>query len=393
MLKISLVAVGMYCLTLAGFAQNPTDSTTYKDRTLRLEESNFVSSYYIQDGNNSAVTGGVGSEHLTDFATTIDVKLSRYSRTGKKITWIGEVGLDVYTSASSDKIDPATISSASSSDKRIYPSITYIQTDEDKGSSLSVSGSVSTEYDYFSTGFSIGWSKVSKDRNREFGVKGLAFFDTWTVILPIELRDQSNLNGTLPRNSYSASLTLSQVVTKKLQLLAMADFAHQDGQLATLYHRTYFSDGNHEVESLPDNRFKIPIGLRMNYFLGDNFIFRAYYRYYQDTWQLKAHTAELEVPVKITPFLSISPFYRYYKQKGVKYFAPYQQHNPDEEFYTSDYDLSSLTSNMYGAGLRYAPPGGIAGLAKFNSMEIRCAHYDRSTGLAANIISLLLKYR
>ena len=57
-------------------AQNvPTDSTAYKSRKLKLEEVNLVSSYYKQDGNNSAVTGGIGSEHLTDIANTIDVKL------------------------------------------------------------------------------------------------------------------------------------------------------------------------------------------------------------------------------------------------------------------------------------------------------------------------------
>lgn len=124
MLRITLAAVGIYLSTLMGFSQS-IDSTAYKNRKLKLEEANFVSSYYQQDGNNSAVTGGIGTEKLTDFATTIDVKLSRYDSRNRKHTLTGELGIDVYSSASSDKIDPSTISSASSGDVRTYPSIGY----------------------------------------------------------------------------------------------------------------------------------------------------------------------------------------------------------------------------------------------------------------------------
>jgi hypothetical protein len=393
MLRITLAALGIYVTALVGLAQSVVDSSSYKNRKLKLEEVNFVSSYYRQDGNNSAVTGGIGSEELTDFATTIDVRLSRYDGRARKHTFAAEIGIDIYTSASSDKIDPNTISSASSSDKRIYPSLTYAVTNDAKRTTVSATGSISTEYDYFSKGLSLGWSKLSKDRNREFTAKGQMFLDTWTVILPVELRSSSNPSGNKPRDSYSVSLTLSQVLTRRLQILLLADLAYQEGQLATLYHRTYFNDGSHKVENLPDTRIKLPLGVRLNYFMGDRFIIRTYYRYYKDDWDLVAHTAEIETPVKITPFFSVSPFYRFYKQQGVKYFAGYQEHNLNEDFYTSDYDLSTLSSHMVGMGLRFAPPGGIFGVPAINVAELRYGHYERSTGLKSDIITLLLKFK
>lgn len=393
MLRISLAAFFIYFMTLAAFSQSSGDSSAYTNRKLKLSEVNFVSSYYGQDGNNSAVTGGIGDEKLTDFATTIDVQLSRYDSHKRKHSITGEIGIDIYTSASSDKIDPSTISSASSHDKRIYPSITYAVTNETKGSTVFANGSISTEFDYFSKGLSVGWSKLSKDRNREFSAKGQIFLDTWKVILPIELRGSSDLQGNKPRNSYSASFTFSQVVTKRLQVLLLADVAYQEGQLATLYHRTYFTDNSHKVENLPGTRIKIPIGIRLNYFMGDRFIVRTYYRYYTDDWKMTAHTMEIETPIKITPFFSVSPFYRYHNQKGIKYFAPYGEHNVSEEFYTSDYDLSTLTSNMTGLGLRYAPPGGIFNIPRLNAMELRYGHYKRSTGLTSDIITLLIKFK
>lgn len=393
MVRLSFAATFIYLVTLAAFSQPSSDSSGYRNRKLKPEEVNFVSSYYKQDGNNSAVTGGIGSERLSDFATTIDIRLSRYDHLHRKHSVSGEVGIDVYTSASSDKIDPSTISSASSQDVRVYPSLTYAITNENKGSTVSGTASVSTEYDYFSAGLATGWSKLSKDRNREFSARGQIFLDTWSVILPIELRSSTKISGTKPRNSYSTSFTLSQVLTRRLHVLFLADFAFQQGQLATLYHRTYFIEGPHRAENLPDKRFKIPIGVRLNYFLGDRYIVKVYCRYYRDSWGMNARTAELELPIKIGAFFSVSPFYRYYKQDQVKYFKTYGQHNVNEEFYTSDFDLSKLTSNLFGSGIRYAPPGGVAGFSRLNALEVRYGHYERSTGLNANIITLLAKFK
>lgn len=393
MLRISLAALSILFSTLLSFSQSVEDSSAYKNRKLKVEEINFVSSYYNQKGNNSAVTGGIGTEKLSDFATTIDVRVSRYDLRKRKHSLTTELGVDVYSSASSDKIDPTTISSASSGDVRVYPSVNYAIANEQTGSTYSVTGSVSSEYDYFSKGIALGWTKLSKNKNREFGVKGQIFLDTWSVILPIELRNSNSLRGTKPRDSYSLSFTLSQIMTRKFQALLMADIAYQSGQLATLYHRTYFTNGSHKVENLPNSRFKLPIGVRLNYFAGEQVIVRTYYRYYQDNWGLKAHTFEIETPVKITPFFSVSPFYRFYKQTGVKYFAPYQSHALTEKYYTSDYDLSSLSSNMFGAGIRYAQPGGVMGISRFNAIELRYGHYERSTALTSNIITLLAKFK
>ena len=69
----------MYLILLSSFAQTkPTqDSTQYKSRKLVLEEVNFVSSYYHQDGDNSSVTGGIGTQKLSDFANIIDIKFAK----------------------------------------------------------------------------------------------------------------------------------------------------------------------------------------------------------------------------------------------------------------------------------------------------------------------------
>src|SRR5438067_11886050 len=120
MRKLSLTAIGMFLSILAAFSQS--SDSAYKSKKLTLDEVDFVSGYYHQNGNNSAVTGGIGTEDLTDFANTIDLKLYKYDARHRKHSLGFEFGIDHYTSASSDKIDPYTISSASMSDTRFYPS-------------------------------------------------------------------------------------------------------------------------------------------------------------------------------------------------------------------------------------------------------------------------------
>ncbi len=99
------------------------------------------------------------------------------------------------------------------------------------------------------------------------------------------------------------------------------------------------------------------------------------------------------MPVKINPFFSISPFYRYYAQTASKYFAPYATHTADHEYYTSNYDFSKFTSNFFGLGFRSAPPKGILGNKHLKTAEMRYGHYSKNVQLNSDIISLNLNFK
>ena len=392
---IPLTIVAFVLNLAAAVAQTINPDTTvsgYEQRKLKLEEVNFVTGYYSQDGNNSAVTGGIGTEKLTDFSNTFDVSLSRYDAKNRKHTFDLQLGFDTYTSASSDKIDPSTISSASYSDKRIYPSLNWNVSNENKGTTFGANVYYSTEYDYQSIGTGLNFIKTSADKHREFGVKAQFFFDTWKIILPIELRGPGADEESSPRNTYSLALSWMQVINKSFQALLLVEPSYQHGLLATKYQRVYFTNNSEASEELPSSRYKLPIGVRLNYFLTDRIIIRTLNRFYTDDWGINSYTGDIEVPVKITPFVSLSPFYRYYNQSSADYFAPYASHQAGESFFTSDYDLSSFNSNFFGTGLRLAPPKGIF-TNHLSMLEIRYGHYKRSNGLASDIVSLNLKFK
>ncbi len=400
MKKIIITAGLLVSILFRTNAQSKTEeSTDYEKRTLKVDEINFVTSYYHQEGDRSAVTGGIGTEKLSDYANSFDLKMSKYDLKNRLHTFNIDLNIDYYTSASSDNIDPRTISGASASDVHFYPSISWSVKNPKNRITQGLTYSFSTEFDYNSHGFTASWAKASKDNNREFSIKASAFIDKATIILPIELRTGTTGSGrggsqdTRPRNSFTAAFSLSQVINERLQVMAIVEPSYQEGFLSTSFHRIYFTDNTEGIEKLPGRRLKLPIGLRANYFFGDNLILRAFYRYYMDDWGMKAQTVNLEGSYKITPFISISPYYRFNHQTAVDYFHAYKENSPISAYYSSDYDISGMNTNFYGSGFRFAPINGVLSMKHLSSVEFRYGHYTRTTGMVANIITMALKMK
>jgi hypothetical protein len=393
MKKVFLTAAALLAL-LRSFSQTP-DSTGFQSRKLKVDEINLVSSYYTQNGDHAAVTGGTGSEKLTDISNTFDIKLVRYDRRFRKHTVDAEIGVDHYTSASSDMIDLKANSSASHADTRFYPSVGWTVENEAKGRTFGAGVSYSSEFDYQSVGVNVSFSQKTKNKTGEFSAKIQTYLDQVTLITPTELRTnlRNDNYGTSSRNSFAGSLSYSQIINQRLQLMVIADAVEQNGFLSLPFHRVYFADGSVHQENLPASRTKLPLGFRANYFAGDKFIVRTYYRFYKDNWGLVSHTAEVEVPVKISPFISVSPFYRFYNQSGVKYFAAFQQHTAADQYYTSNYDLSKFSGQFVGAGVRITPEHGVFNIQQINMLELRFGHYLRSDGMNSNILSMNLKFK
>lgn len=418
MKKICLTVVGLYLLLLNAFSQAVSkdslkqaakeETIEYVDKPLRLEETNIVSSYYHQDGNHSAVTGGIGTEKVTDLSNGIDLKFTGADVEGHKYTLTTGLGLDHHTAASSAYVNKTGASKTGGT--RVYPSINF-SVENKKGSTFGFGAYYSGEYNYHSFALDAEYShKVGK--GGELSTKVSAYFDKVKLIYPSELIPATTVVTTVtsasgsggsdgggkasipssPRYTYTGSVAYTQVINKNMQAALLMDVVGQNGYLSLPFHRVYFSDGTVHEENLPVQRYKLPIGFRLNYFLGDKIILRSYYRYFTDDWGIKAHTASLEVPVKVTPFFSVSPFYRFYTQTAATYFAPYQTHTATDAYYTSNYAYSAFNSAYYGVGLHIAPPGGLWKSA-LSSLEIQYGHYTQTTDMNSDIISFNFQFK
>jgi Protein of unknown function (DUF3570) len=382
------------------------DSTAYNPRALRLDEVNFVSSYYNQNGDHSAVTGGIGTEKVTDFSNGLNLTFVWGDPNYKKNTIELGVGFDYHSAASQAYVSQTGASKTGGT--RFYPSFDFTHENVKAGNSFGFGTYYSGEYNYQSLGADLHFSQKTADKNGEFTAKVQGYFDEVKLIYPSELipvsttpvlTSASSSGGghnnipSSPRTTWSASFGYSQVINSRLQIMFLADLVGQHGYLGLPFHRVYFNNGVDSVEKLPSNRFKLPLGFRANYFLGDNIIIRTYYRYYTDSWGIKSNTAGLEIPVKITPFFSISPFYRYYDQSAAKYFAPYEAHSPTDQYYSSNYEYSKFSANFYGVGFRIAPPKGVFGWQNFHDLEIRYGHYAQTTDLVSDVVSLNIGFK
>ena len=430
-MRIILSVLMVFACMGAGFAQEEAvdSQETYKKRVLENTEIDLLVGYYSQDGDNAAVTGGRGTEELTDIAPNIVVSIPLNADDVLTI----DAGISAYTSASSSNVNPfdgkkeadpfVASSGASASDVWANFTGTYSHSSDDRNDLWTAKLSVSTEYDYFSIGGGGSYTKLFNEKNTEVGLSANVFLDTWNALYPYELRPflegGSGMNNALfdrieggalynpdfsefdseTRNSYSLGINFSQILSRNVQGSLAIDLVQQEGLLSTPFQRVYFTDVNDryienfhladDVERLPDTRFKVAVGGRLNVYLNEMFVIRSYYRYYTDDWGIQSNTASIEVPVKVSEKFTLYPSYRYYDQTAADYFAPYNEHVSSEEFYTSDYDLSDFSANQIGMGMRYTDI-----FTKFHvwhlglkSIDLRYHHYERNSGLTSDLIS------
>ncbi len=432
--KKGLLWLCVLLVQASGFSQDQQNDSrqAYKKRVLETTEIDFLSSYYAQDGDNAAVTGGLGTEDLTDATGTFIISVPL----NDDDVLIIDAGVSAYTSASSSNVNPfdgnnradpfVASSGASSADTWVNLTGSYSHSSDNRNAIWSGQLSVSSEYDYFSIGFGGSYTKLFNQKNTELSVSVNVFLDQWNAIYPSELRPfgtngigsfrQSEIVGNTDynpnfsefdsegRNSYSLGIGFSQILHKNVQGLLSLDVVRQEGLLSTPFQRVYFADiedafieGFHladDIERLPDNRLKVALGGRLNWFVNETISLRTYYRYYFDDWGISSHTASLEIPIKLTDAFTLYPSYRFYNQTAADYFAPYETHLSTQSFYTSDFDLSKYVANQFGFGISYTDIFTKLHFWNigFKSADFKFFRYDRDTTFGSNIATVGLKF-
>ncbi len=332
----------------------------------------------------------------------------------------------------------------------------YSHSSDSRNSIYNTHLSFSKEFDYTSFGLGAGFTKLFNQKNTEIGIKGNVYFDKWNPQYPTEIKTYIITGGNLNadffngvdildhngnptvktgintwhpknntfidkkgRNTYSVSLSFSQILSKNLQVSIFSDIVMQKGWLANPMQRVYFADKPNyyigrasdipnytnnknqgvfqladDYEHLPDNRLKIPVGIRLHYYINEFLVFKTYYRYYSDDWNINSHTLNFELPIKLSRKYTLYPNYRFYNQTAAKYFAPYEQLLSTSTYYTSDFDLSEYNANQFGIGLKYTDVFTKKKVWKFGfkNWSLNYNYYKRNTGFHAHIISFGTKF-
>ncbi|MEZ4993609.1 MAG: DUF3570 domain-containing protein [Saprospiraceae bacterium] len=227
-------------------ASDSSNTTSYKKRVLESTEVDLLTSIYAQDGENAAVTGGIGTEKLSDFATDINVSIPLND--DDVLTIDGTIS--AYTSASSSNLNPffssttssggTAVSGASSSGRGgggrpghgsdsgttttttssigspwvassgasrsdVWKSgtISYSHTSDDRNTMYSGQISAAREYDYGSFGAGLGISRQLNQKNTEIGLKANVYLDHWFPEYPTEIKTFVTNGGNLNTDYFS----------------------------------------------------------------------------------------------------------------------------------------------------------------------------------------------
>lgn len=377
-------------LNLSGYAQTKIDSIAKTSRT----EIEMVYNQYIQNGNNSAVTGGIGTEELTVYGPSLNIK-----KISDKNVYSYMLGADIVSSASTDNIDYIK-SSASVLDARVYTNFGY-ERKFSKNLNLNFNGGLSIESDYFSFTYGFGFSKTDKSKTHNYsfdvsisnddllwGRVNPGYYAPTKLIYPSELRFKEWYD-VYKRNSYNFKLGFWKILNKRNNFGVFPEITYQEGLLATPFHRVYFSDGSLRVENLPTRRLKGAIALRINSFVLGKYIFKNTFNVYEDTFGIRAFSLENETIIKVNSKLAIIPNIRFYSQTSSKYFNEYLKNSIEQNYYTSDFDLSKFKTYNVGIGIKYKSEKIRDNIVISNSFMIRYNFLERSNNLNAHSISII----
>lgn len=432
-----LIMLFMLLVGKFSFAQN-LKRKEIKDK--RPTKITLLSNYYDQDGNKSAVNGGLGSQKIESFSQEVHLYLPVKSTDALAI----DAGVDHFTSASLASIDKY-VSQASSgnsgisgSETRMYANIAFEHQISER---LIISPRIgfSSEYDVQSVNAGISLLKKLQNNDGTISTSFGATLDRWMVVHPGEFRasgldaetgasvssvnpyatpfvysgESISKNGQAYPVDWRASYALvngySFAINQKMNASVGIDLLAQRGLLSTPFHRVYFNDGIGDeyqkevrIEKLPRERYKIAISGRFNYFLDPAIVLRSYARLYKDTWDINSITLGLETVLKFNKSFAATPFFRYHKQEGTSYYRAYGQHvYTPGDFYTSDIDLGSFSAIRSGLALRYVPFANlkldsngkpVKHFASMKDVGLRYGYNNREDGLTGHSLSFEITF-
>ncbi len=304
---------------------------------------------------------------------------------GKRWTLNLKADVDTISAASGKAPEIDAASGASGNDTRHQQdvSITYTPTRDLTGDRMFLRGglSQSREYGYKSGGIHLGGTQEFLDRNFVLDVSYSLLNDT------IELYriTEEAASGTMDKTTSNLSISGTQLLSRKSLINATLQLTKQEGYLARSLNSVALRNGLRQQERLPDVRDRLALRVQYNQFFGDRSAYHLIYRYYQDSFEVQAHTFQGRIFHELPYDLEIGGELRYHTQTGVKYWG--ELFDGDEQYVTSDSDLEQLASVYKSINLTWKPilpmPPPLSSFIAESDLRISLflGQYDRTNGL------------
>ena len=131
---------------------------------------------------------------------------------------------------------------------------------------------------------------------------------------------------------------------------------------------------NLEPERYPRTRTGNAVSLRARWFLPYRAAIQGDYRFYTDTWDILAHTAEVSYTHPLDEEWTFDVRYRFYTQDAAEFYSDLFPRADFQNFLARDKELSTMTSHTLGFGVAYEFKSPAISFLKRSSLNLR---YDR----------------
>jgi hypothetical protein len=161
----------------------------------------------------------------------------------------------------------------------------------------------------------------------------------------------------IDRRIYGVDVT--QVATKNLVLGFSFETVAEEGFLNNPYRRVRFVEAtdprgyDYEFERYPRTRTGNAFALRGRWYLPYRAALQGDYRFYNDTWDIRSHTAEVAYTHPVGERLTFDVHYRYYTQDAAEFYSDLFPREDFQNFLARDKELASLTSHTLGFGVAW----------------------------------------
>ena len=226
----------------------------------------------------------------------------------------------------------------------------------------------SYEPDYRSNTANFG---ISQSMFGDLTTISMSYRRTWNnVFKMVCLVDDKDLNypcvekvrdpafGEKDMDERSYGVGLSQILTRNSVLSANLEVITDQGWLSNPYRSMMYAEPGSGAgfalgpEVDPNTRTSNALGLAYKYYLPWRAALEAQYRYFTDTWHIRAHTAELGYTQPWRHWTFDGSF-RFYTQTHADFYSDLFSSANEFNFMSRNRELSSFTSYTIGAGASY----------------------------------------
>jgi hypothetical protein len=225
---------------------------------------------------------------------------------------------------------------------------------------VSIGAAYSNEHDYQSNAFSISGTKSSEDNNTTLSA-GIGFNND-------KINPTNKIVVNEKKNGVELQFGVTQVITPTDIIQLSGTYSDASG---------YFSDPYKPLDNRPRSKQTGVLLSRWNHYIKDAGVTtKLSYRFYNDTFGIKAHTLGLELVKPLGNGWVLTPNLRYYSQSKASFYydPPFPNGSDLTKYYSADQRLSSMGAITL--GLKVSKE-----ITPDSSVDIKLESYRQSTGL------------